>query len=191
MPVPSHSLTHFLNLRLANNGLILPRISRLPNMMKPRLKSSQGLLLNRLPQPLLAPQLPALIRRRANREQHAILPALDVFHEVVELEGLRRNDVQLGGDLVAEQLEWQVVDVLAEGVLDLAADEEDAENNVGGGDGGGDGDPLEDGVELEGEEHHVDPGDLRDGDGVGDGEGGVEDAFGAGEDVVEGEEIVV
>jgi hypothetical protein len=32
---------------------------------------------------------------------------------------------------------------------------------------------------------------LRDGDGVRDGEWGVEDAFGAGKDVVEGEEIVV
>ena len=38
--------------------------------------------------------------------------------------------------------------------------------------------------ELEGEREDVDPGYLADGYGVGDGQGGVDDAFGAGEDFV-------
>lgn len=43
--------------------------------------------------------------------------------------------------------------------------------------------------ELEGQHDDVDPCDLGDGDAVGDGKGGVEDAFGAGEDFVEGGEV--
>lgn len=73
---------------------------------------------------------------------------------------------------------------MAEGVLDLAADEEEAEDDVRGGDGGGYGYQLEGFVELEGEEHDVDPGYLGDGDCVRDGEGGGGDAFGVGEGVV-------
>ena len=79
----------------------------------------------------------------------------------------RRNDVDLARELVAEFLEREVVDVVAEGVLDLAADGGDAEHDVSAHDGAGDGDPAEGGPQLEGQGDDVDPGDLGDGDGVG------------------------
>ena len=82
----------------------------------------------------------------------------------------------------------EVVVVVAEGVLDLAADGGDAEDYVGADDGPWDGDPVEGVPELEGEREHVDPGYLGDGDGVGERERGVDHAFGAGEDFVEGGE---
>lgn len=48
---------------------------------------------------------------------------------------------------------------------------------------------MEGGPELEGEREDVDPCYLADGDGVGDGEGSVKDAFGAGEDFVHGGQV--
>lgn len=38
-------------------------------------------------------------------------------------------------------VEREIVDVVAEGVLDFATDEEETEDDVGGADGSGDGDP--------------------------------------------------
>lgn len=78
---------------------------------------------------------------------------------------------------------------MAERVLDLAADGRDPEDDVGAEDGARDRDPAEGVPELEGERDDVGPGDLGDGDGVGDRERGVDDAFGAGEDLVEGGEV--
>lgn len=87
--------------------------------------------------------------------------------------GARRDGLHVLHDLLAEGVEGQIVHIHAEGVLDLVADEEDAKNDVRGEDGGGNRDPPERRVELEGKQHHVEPGDLRDDDGVGDGERGV------------------
>lgn len=70
-------------------------------------------------------------------------------------------------------VEGEIVDIVAEGILDFATDEEETEDDVGGADCTGDGDPLEVVVELEGEDDDIDPGYLGDGDGVGDWEGGV------------------
>ena len=79
----------------------------------------------------------------------------------------RGDDVDLARELVAELLERQVVDAVAERVPDLAADGRDAQHDVGAHDGARDGDPAQRGPQLERERDDVDPGDLRDGDGVG------------------------
>lgn len=100
--------------------------------------------------------------------------------------GIAHNVVDICLEFLAELVERKVVHVFAEGVFDFAADSGDAEDDVGGEDAAGDGDPAELVPELEGQHHDVDPGDLGDGDGVGDGERGVEDAIDADEDVVEG-----
>jgi hypothetical protein len=94
--------------------------------------------------------------------------------------------VDVGLEFLAEGVEREIVDVFAEGVLDFAADGGDAEDDVRGEDAAGDGHPAEIVPHLEGKHHDVDPGDLGDGDGVGDGERGVEDAVDTDEDVVEG-----
>lgn len=74
---------------------------------------------------------------------------------------------------------------MAEGVFDFAADGGEADDDVGGEDAAGDGDPAQVLDELEGKHHNVDPSDLRDGDRVGDGEGCLEDAVHAGQGFVE------
>lgn len=98
---------------------------------------------------------------------------------------LRTDDIDLVGDLRAVPIQRQIVVVFAEGVLDFPPDGRDAEDDVRAHDGARDRDPVEGVPELEGEGEHVDPGDLADGDGVGDWEGRVDDAFGAGEDFVQ------
>ena len=140
----------------------------------------------RIPNILLTPRHPPIEALLAQRPQRHIQIAPKelgyvgprVAHDVVDV----------GLELLAEGFEREVVDVFAEGVFDLAADGGDAEDDVGGEDGTRDGDPAEVVPHLEGEHHDVDPGDLGDGDGVGDGEGGVEDALDADEDVVEGDD---
>jgi hypothetical protein len=77
---------------------------------------------------------------------------------------LAHDDIHVLSDLFAEGVEWEIVDVVAEGVLNFATDERDAEDDVCGEHTGGDGDPPKRFVELEGEEEDVDPGDLTDGD---------------------------
>lgn len=105
--------------------------------------------------------------------------------------GARRDGLHVLHDLLAEDVERQVVDVVAEGVLDLVADEEDAEDDVRREDGRRDRDPPERGVQLEGQQGHVEPGDLGDDDGVGDGEGGVQDTLRVHEYVVEETKVIV
>ena len=102
---------------------------------------------------------------------------------------LGTDDVDLVRDLRAVSVQRQIVVVSAEGVLDLPADGRDAEDDVGAHDGARDRDPVEGIPELEGEGEDVDPGYLADGDGVGDGQGRVDDAFGAGEDFVHGGQV--
>ena len=148
--------------------------------------SVQGIRLGaqRGPDFLDAPPLPRAV---AQRVQDAVLLRHD------EILGLRRGFggdlADLGGELLAENVQREIVDVVAEGVLDLAADGGDAEDDIGAHHGAGDGDPAERGPELERQRDHVHPGDLADGDGIGDGEGGVEHALRPSEDVVERGEV--
>lgn len=104
-----------------------------------------------------------------------------------DIRELRRGDagqgIQFLGELGAVVVQGQIVDVVAEGVLELVADGVETEDDVGGGDGAGDGDPVEGVVELEGEEVDVEEDDLGDQDVVADGEGGGEDTLCGGLDV--------
>lgn len=42
------------------------------------------------------------------------------------------DDVEVSGELLAEDVEWEIVDVVTEGVFDLGADGCDAVDDVGG-----------------------------------------------------------
>lgn len=92
---------------------------------------------------------------------------------------------------------------MAEGVLDFAADKGESKNDVGGNcyiirpensvdwmgiltDGSRNGHPFKKVVQLEGQHEDVDPGDLGDGDAVCGRKRSIQDAFGAGEDFVQG-----
>ena len=97
---------------------------------------------------------------------------------------LRRNHIQFILERFTEFIKREIVFISSERVFDFAADGGDAEDDVGADDGAGDGDPAEGVPELEGEHDYVDPCYLGDGDAVGDGEGGIKHAFGAGEDFV-------
>ena len=126
-------------------------------------------------------------RRIAPRIQHPIILSLD---EIFRLRRrLGRNDVDLFLDLVAEYVQREIIRVVTERILDLSADGGDAEDDVGADDCAGYRDPLQVFPELEGESKHVHPGDLADGDGVGDWERGTQHALAAGEDFVHGDEV--
>ena len=99
--------------------------------------------------------------------------------------GLRCDGVNVHFELFAKGLERQVIHVVAERVLDFCADLGDAQDNVGGEDAAGDGDPLQTGPQLERQHHDVDPGDLRNGNRVGDGERSLKDTVHAGQGFVE------
>ena len=110
----------------------------------------------------------------------------DPLHKVFGLgAGLRHDDVDVHFEFLAVGFEGQIVDVHAEGVFDFTTDGGEAEDDVAGEDAAGDGDPAEILPELEGQHHNVNPGNLGDGDGVGDGEGGLEDTVDADEHFVE------
>ena len=133
--------------------------------------------------------LPSTIPTIADREEQSILITPDPLLILGLLD--TADDVDVACDLLAERVEGEIVHVVAEGVFELGADEKETEDEVGGEDGAGNGDPFELGVELEGEEHDVDVGHLGDGDRVGDWKGRVEDTLCASENVVEGGEHVV
>lgn len=97
--------------------------------------------------------------------------------------------VNVGRDLHAVPIQREVVGIVTERVLDLAANGSDAENDVGGYNGAGDGDPVEEFPELEWQRNDVDPGDLTNGNGICDRERGVEHALCTGKDFVEGSKI--
>lgn len=126
---------------------------------------------------------PHAVARIAVRVQNLVLRVIDEFGDARL--GARSDGLHILHDLLAEEVQGQVVDVVAEGVLDLVADEENAQDDVGRGDGGRDRDPAKLREQLEGQEEHVNPGDLRDGDGVCDGEGSVQDSFRVDHDVVQ------
>ena len=85
--------------------------------------------------------------------------------------------IQLPAQLGAVLVEWEIVDVVAEGIFQLVANRCDAEDDVGGRDGTGDCDPIKFVVKLEWEQINVEENDLGDQDVVADGEGGGKDAF--------------
>lgn len=85
--------------------------------------------------------------------------------------------IQLPAQLGTILVEWEVVDVVAEGILQLVANRRDAEDDVGGRNGAGDCDPLKFGVQLEWEQKNVEENDLGDQDVVSDREGGGKDTF--------------
>jgi hypothetical protein len=85
--------------------------------------------------------------------------------------------VQLPAQLGTVLVEWEVVDVVAEGILQLVANRRDAEDDVGGRNGAGDCDPLKFVIQLEWEQINVEENDLGDQDVVSDGEGGSKDTF--------------
>lgn len=132
----------------------------------------------RIPDILLAPSCPALVVLLAERPNGHILSPTHEF--ACRRGGLGRNRVDIQLQLFAVRLERQVVDVVAEGVFDFASNGCESNDDVCGEDATRDRDPAEIVPELEGKHHDVDPGDLRDGDGVGDRQGGLEDAVHAG-----------
>lgn len=85
--------------------------------------------------------------------------------------------IQLPAQLGAVLVEWEVVDVVAKGILQLVTYRRDAEDDVGGRNGTGDCDPSKFVVKLEWEQINVEENDLGDQDVVADGEGGGKDTF--------------
>jgi len=136
----------------------------------------------RIPDILLTPRHPpleALMTQRIHGHIHT------GPEELVRLRYRIAHDIiNVAFELLAVGFEREIVDVHAEGVFDFAADGGNAEDDVGGEDAAGDCYPAEIFPELEWQHHYVDPGNLGDGDGVGDWEGGLEDTFYADEDFV-------
>ena len=83
-------------------------------------------------------------------------------------------------------VEWQIVDVVSEGILQFISDGCETDDDVCCCDCAGDGDPAESAIELEGKEVDVEEHDLGDQDVVAEGERGREDTFGGGLGVCEG-----
>ena len=120
----------------------------------------------------------------AEREQHLIPGARDPL--AAARGAPARDDVDVLADTLAEGAERQAVDVVAERVLDPAADERDAQDDVGGEQRARDRHPPERLVQLERRQQDVDPCDLLDGDAVRDGQRRVEHALRARQHVVYG-----
>lgn len=117
----------------------------------------------------------------AQREQRSVV---GVAGEVLVI--CCRNagqDIEVSGNFIAEGLEGEIVDVVAEGVFDFSTDDGETEDNVGSYHGGRDSDPVEFAEELEGEDHDVCPCDLGDGNAVSEWQWGVENTFYTGQDV--------
>lgn len=93
--------------------------------------------------------------------------------------------------MLAVELKRQIVHIRAEGVFDLTADEENAKNDIGGDDACGDGDPVKRAYKLEGENQDVGPGNLGEGDGVGNRQGSVQHTVGSSKHIVERSDTVV
>ena len=160
----------------------LPRLSMLAILHQREMQA--GLTRQRIPDLRHALGRPTLTPHLAQRvQQHVIGVHDDLLHAGG---GATHDDIHVFTNLLAEGVEGKVVDVVAEGVLDLAADQGDAEDYVRSKDASRNRDITQQFVELEGEQQDVDPCYLADGDAVRDGEGRVEDAVCADEHVVEG-----
>lgn len=148
---------------------------------------------------------PALEAGGAERMEHTVVrgmgPVLDTRW------GCTGHDIDVGSQLTAVVVQGEVVDVVAKGILDFGAAGRELANmvrgrrrqdvhlretkdDVGGKHSARNGDPVEVVVELEGQDENIGPGDLRDGDGVGDWQWCVEDTLGTGEDVCERADVV-
>lgn len=144
-----------------------------------------GLCHERVADVLLAPRHPSIEVLLAQRVQRHVAYAPE---EICDLgTGVAHNVVDVCLKFLAEGLKRKIVDVLAKGVFDFTTDGGNTQNDVGGEDGSRDRDPTKVVPHLEGKHHDVDPGDLRDGDGIGNGQGGVENALDTDEDIVEGD----
>jgi hypothetical protein len=144
----------------------------------------RGLCSQRIPDLLHTLIRPALASHVAQRIQHLVIVVSCNVRE--NRCHTAHDDIHVFPDLLAEGIEREIVDVVAEGVLDFATDECNAEDDICRKHAGGDGDPAKRFVQLEGEEEDVDPGDLTDGDGVCDWQRGVENAISACKHVVHG-----
>ena len=134
---------------------------------------------------LLAPRHPSVEVLLAQRVQRHVAGASE---EVCDLgTGVAHDVGDICLEFLAEGLKRKIIDILAEGVFDLTANGSNTQNDVGGEDGSRDSDPTQVVPHLERQHHDVDPGDLRDGNGVGNGEGSVENTLDTDEDVVEGD----
>jgi hypothetical protein len=171
-------------LRLQNSiGLFIVRIDTCNRKAVPHLHVRLGLRHQRIADVLPTaahPSLKALVAQWVDWHVAHILEEFTwlgrrVAHDVVNI----------ALEFFAVGLQRQIVDVIAKGVFDLAADGGNAEDDVGSEDAAWDGDPVEILPELERQHHDIDPGYLRDGNRVGDGKRGLEDAFHADEDFVQ------
>ena len=100
-------------------------------------------------------------------------------HEVLCLGSrLARNNSHIVLQLLAEFTQRQIVDIVAKWGFNFAPDGGNPEDDIGANDGSRDGDPSERLPKLEWEGDYVDPGDLGDGNAVGNGKRGVEYPFG-------------
>lgn len=143
-----------------------------------------GLCQQRITHVLLAalcPSVEALIAQWPNG--HVALAAHEFSGDGC---GLGGDAVDVHLKLLTEGLERQIIDVVTEGVLDLAADSRETKDDIGSEDGTGDGDPVKRGIQLERQNHDVDPCDLGDGDGVGNGQRSVENTVKTNEALIEG-----
>jgi hypothetical protein len=126
------------------------------------------------------PTLKALVTQRIHRHIHPVPEELGRLGH-----GVAHDIINITLKLLAVGFKRQIVYVHTEGILDFAADSGDAEDNVGSEDASRNCHPSEVFPELEGQHHYVDPGYLRDGDGVGDWKWGLEDAFYADEHFIQ------
>lgn len=110
--------------------------------------------------PQLGPLVPDMVPGMMDREEHFVFLMLDELGDI----GLRLagDDVDFVGELLAVEVEREIVDVVAEGVFDFAPDQHQTDYYVRGEDCAGDRHPAEVGIELEGEKDNVYPADLVD-----------------------------
>jgi hypothetical protein len=135
----------------------------------------------RAPNILLAPLPPIRRATLTQRPQHQVLPPTPAHNDVPKLRRRhRRQRIQLPLQLGTVAIERQIVDIVAERVLELVPDGREPDDDVCRGQGAGDGDPAQRVEELEGEQVDVEEHDLGDQDVVADGEGRGEDALGRG-----------
>ncbi len=131
----------------------------------------------RTPDLILTPIQPLAIDLLAQWPKRLILIHASLDNIIESQNRGRHQGIDLTLQLLTVRVQWQIIDVVAEWVLELVADGRDAEDDVCCGDGTGNGDPLQGVVELEGEEVDVDEYDLRDEDVVADWEWGGQDTL--------------
>ena len=142
-----------------------------------------------IPHPVLTAGLPHVPAAHADGVEYFVVERLDPVPVAVLLLG--GQEVEIHGDLSTVRLEGQVIDVVAKGILDFAADKQNAQDYVRGDNCCRDGYPLQCGVQLKGQQENIDPGDLRNGNRVGNGQRRVEHTVCAHQDIIENSNVVV